>query len=62
MNTLQAIDRMRDVLRRQHKALSTEVCYIFWLRRHMTASREMPGGLSSEKKLEQFFTDPGPPP
>ena len=57
MNTLQAIGRMRDVLRRQHKALSTEECYILWLHRYMTALREMPGGLSSEKKLEQFLTD-----
>lgn len=57
MNTTQAICREREVLRRQHKALSTEDCYIFWLRRYMTALREMPEGLSSEKKLEQFLTD-----
>ena len=57
MNTSQAISREREVLRRQHKALSTEDCYIFWLRRYMTALREMPDGLSSEKKLEQFLTD-----
>ena len=47
MNTSQAICREREVLRRQHKALSTEDCYIFWLRRYMTALREMPEGLSS---------------
>jgi hypothetical protein len=57
MNTSQAICRMREVIRRQHKALSTEGSYIFWLRRYMTALREMPEGLSSEKKLEQFLTD-----
>jgi hypothetical protein len=57
MNTSQAICRMREVIRRQHKALATEDCYIFWLRRYMTALREMPEGLSSEKKLEQFLTD-----
>jgi integrase len=56
MNTSQAICRMREVIRRQHKALSTEDCYIFRLRRYMTALREMPEGLSSEKKLEQFLT------
>ena len=47
---------MREVIRRQHKALSTEECYIFWLRRYMTALREMPEGLCSEEKLEQFLT------
>ena len=57
MNTLQAICREREVLRRQHKALSTEDGYTFWLRRYMTALREMPEGLSSEKKLETFLTD-----
>jgi len=57
MNTTQAICRMREVIRRQHKALSTEDCYVFWLRRYMTALRQMPAGLSSEKKLEQFLTD-----
>lgn len=48
---------MREVIRRQHKALSTEDSYVFWLRRYMTALRQMPKGLSSEKKLEQFLTD-----
>src|ERR1035438_653347 len=57
MNTSQAICRMREVIRRQHKALSTEEGYVFWLRRYLTALREMPEGLSSEKKLEQFPTD-----
>jgi hypothetical protein len=41
MNTAQAIDRMRQIIRRQHKALSTEDCYIFWLRRYMAAVRQM---------------------
>ena len=57
MNTLQAICREREVIRRQHKALSNEDCYTFWLRRYMRALREMPEGLSSEKKLETFLTD-----
>jgi hypothetical protein len=35
MNTAQAIERMCQVIRRQHKALSTEDTYIFWLRRYM---------------------------
>jgi len=57
MNTSQAICRVREVLRRQHKALSTEDCYTFWLRRYMRALLERPEGLSSEKKLEQFLSD-----
>jgi integrase len=57
MNTLQAICREREVLRRQHKSLSTEDCYTFWLRRYMTTLRKMPAGLFSEKKLEQLLTD-----
>jgi hypothetical protein len=47
---------MRDVIRRQHKALSTEAYYVFWLRRYVAALQAMPDGLSSEKKLEQFLT------
>jgi Phage integrase, N-terminal SAM-like domain len=57
MNAHQAIDRMRQVIRRQHKALSTEHSYIQWLRRYVKALRQMPPGLSSEKKLETFLTD-----
>jgi integron integrase len=57
MNTSQAICRMREVIRRQHKALSTEQTYIGWLRRYITALHQMPESLSSEKKLEQFLTD-----
>jgi site-specific recombinase XerD len=57
MNTSQAISGLRAVMRRQHKALSTEQSYIGWLRRYMTTLREMPEGLSSEKKLERFLTD-----
>jgi len=48
---------MREVIRRQHKALSTEDSYIGWLRRYIRALRDMPEGLSSEKKVEQFLTD-----
>ena len=48
---------MRQVIRRQHKALSTEDCYIFWLRRYIAALHRIPSNLPSEKKLEQFLTD-----
>ncbi len=56
MNSTQAIERTRLVIRRQHKALSTEECYLFWLRRYIGALRAMPGSLSSEHKLETFLT------
>jgi integron integrase len=56
MTNSQAIERLRQVLRRQHKALSTEDCYIFWVRRYIVALRSVPKDLSSEKKLEHFLT------
>jgi hypothetical protein len=57
MNETQAIERMRQVIRRQHKALATEDAYVLWLRRYMKALHHMPPGLSSEKKMETFLTD-----
>jgi hypothetical protein len=57
MNSTSAIERLREVLRRQHKALSTEECYVFWLRRYMAELPTLPMGLSSEAKLERFLTE-----
>ena len=57
MNTTQAMQRLRDVIRRQHKALSTEESYVSWLRRYMAAIRRMPDSLPSEKKVERFLSD-----
>jgi integron integrase len=57
MKSSQAIDRMRQVIRRQHKSLSTEDCYVFWLRRYIVKLRSLPGELPSEKKMELFLTD-----
>jgi hypothetical protein len=57
MNETQAIERMRQVIRRQHKAPATEDAYVLWLRRYMKALCRMPPELSSEKKLETFLTD-----
>jgi site-specific recombinase XerD len=57
MTTTQAIQRVRDVIRRQHKALSTEETYVFWLRRYIRALVHMPKNLTSEKKLEHFLTE-----
>ena len=44
MNRAEAICRMRAVVRRQHKALSTEQTYLQWLQRYMAAVRQMPAG------------------
>ncbi len=57
MTSTKVIDRLRQVLRRQHKALSTEDSYSFWLRRYISAVRRMPKDLSSERKLEPFLTE-----
>jgi integron integrase len=57
MNSEHAIQRLREVVRRQHKAISTEATYVFWLRRYMRAIPGYPEGLSSEQKLERFLTD-----
>jgi integron integrase len=57
MKEAEAIDRMRQVIRRQHKALATEDAYVLWLRRYMKALRQTSSHLSSEKKLEKFLTD-----
>jgi hypothetical protein len=56
MNLPNAIERLRDVLRRQHKGLSTEDSYVYWLRHYVTALNAMPGSLPSEQKLENFLT------
>jgi integron integrase len=56
MNATQAIERMRQALRRQHKALSTEDAYVFWLRRYLKALSVMDPALSSDKKVESFLT------
>lgn len=57
MNPNEAIQRMRAVIRRQHKSLATEESYCGWLRRYMAAIQQMPAALPSEQKLERFLTD-----
>ena len=57
MNELQAIQKTVDVIRRQHKAISTEESYIQWLRRYMAALRHFPNTLTSEQKMERFLTE-----
>src|SRR5579872_4306941 len=56
MNATQAVDRLRQAIRRQHKAFSTEDSYVFWLRRYLKALAAMDPALSSDKKVESFLT------
>jgi len=56
MNATLALQRLRQVIRRQHKALSTESAYSYWLRRYIAALHRMPEGLSSEQRVERFLT------
>jgi integron integrase len=57
MNESDAIRRMIEVIRLQHKALATESCYVHWLRHFMLKVKQMPPSLSSEQKLERFLTE-----
>ena len=57
MNLTNAIERLRGVLRRQHKALATDSTCVYWLRHYVTALNTMPAMLSSEQKFERFLTD-----
>ena len=57
MNETQAIDRTRQVIRRQLKAPTTEDACVPWLRRYVRALLHIPAQLSSEKKLETLLTN-----
>jgi len=52
MNLPFAIERLRDVLRRQHKSLSTEASYAYWLRHYVNALKTMAGERRNGTKLE----------
>jgi len=56
MNPTRAILRLREVIRRQHKALATEQSYVHWLQHYIAALQGMPASLPSEQKLERFLT------
>jgi integrase len=56
MKKSQAIERLRQVIRRQHKALATEDSYVFWVGRYITSLANIPPELPSEQKLEIFLT------
>lgn len=57
MKQSEAIQRAVEIMRRQHKSISTERTYIHWLRRYMAALAQFPPALSSEEKLERFLTE-----
>lgn len=57
MTPSEAIRRLTEVCRRQHKAESTSEAYAGWLRRYMAAALQMPTTLPSEQKLERFLTE-----
>jgi integron integrase len=57
MTDTEALKRFTEVMRRQHKALSTERTYRHWLKQYMVAVRDMPRDSTSEQRLERFLTD-----
>lgn len=57
MTAQEAIEKAREVIRRQHKALATEECYLNWLHRYIKAVHLMPSALPGEQKLERFLTE-----
>jgi hypothetical protein len=57
MNADLAIRRLQAVVRRQHKAVSTEETYVYWLRRYMAALPRYPATMTSEQKVERFLSD-----
>lgn len=56
MNSFQAEEMLRRIIRLKHYSLSTEQTYADWLRRFMRYVVKLPAGLSSEKKIEAFLT------
>ena len=57
MNSKLAIQQLRDVIRRQHKSVSTESSYVYWLKRYITAITRLPQSLTSEQKAEHFLNE-----
>src|SRR6266487_4968921 len=57
MNSTEALERTRAVIRSQHKSIAKEQVYLHWLRHYIAALGQMPTFLSSEQKLERFLTD-----
>jgi hypothetical protein len=47
LNLPDAIERLRNLLRRQRKAIATETSCAYWLRHYVTALKAMPSSLRS---------------
>lgn len=56
MNTSLAVERLIEVVRRQHKSLATERCYGQWLRQYCGFIHRIDPLLTSESKVEAFLT------
>lgn len=56
MNASEAVQLLRNTIRRKHFSLSTEQTYAGWLERFMRYVVKLPTHLSSEEKLEAFLT------
>ena len=56
MHATQAVQRLRKVIRRQHRALATEESYVHWLGRYIHALREMRVTWTSEEELQRILT------
>jgi site-specific recombinase XerD len=56
MTTPEALQKLIEVLRRKHFALSRERSYVAWLRRYCDFVKRLPTHGASEQKLERFLT------
>jgi integron integrase len=56
MTPEQAVQKLRDVIRRKHLSLSTEQSYGGWLRRYCSYVKKLPAEVPSEQRLERFLT------
>lgn len=57
MNRNSVIEKLVNVIRRKHLALSTEQSYVHWLNRFISyLEKSHPVGISSERKMESFLT------
>lgn len=56
MNEIDAIQRLREIIRRKHLALSTEETYCGWVRRFIGFLRTDRHGKTSEERFERFLT------
>ena len=56
VKTEDAIQKLKDVLRRKHFSLSTEDSYCGWLKRFCSYIKNHPTQTPSERKIERFLT------